>query len=204
MDFFIRLFSKTDKRLQREVLLGAFYNQKNRKGIVIEEEKTSTHNHFLVKKKNKELLMIIELLPKLKDEDNAKLNEIIFSLKEKKPKNSAKWMEKYLKKTKSIYEFVPLLDLESAEDWDIVTELYHEAWVYLRGVYQIKDEGFTNESGDIILWDFPFSATGQRVMAVKTITGRWKTFLMDLESTIQRKSFFRGRLPKKTKPIFRG
>ena len=204
MTFFIRLFSITKKRLSREVLLGAFAGTKLSKGLSIEEESTDTHNQFLIKKNKREIAIIVELFPKFKNADQLKLKEIIEKIKYKKPFNANKWLRKYLKKTEVIYEFLPLYELEKQEDWDIITEIYQEAWVFLRGIFQIKNEGFTNESGDIILWEFPFSAAGKRVMASRSFTGRWKTFIMDLESTAQRKKFFKGKVPKNVKIIFRG
>lgn len=204
MPFFIRLFSKHRTMLSREILLGAIAGNEKFKKIRIEKESTNTHDQFLVKKDDLELLIILELIPFNRGYDKKRIHKIIDSVSDKKPSSSVKWVKNFLKKTKIYYEFIPLADLEEDDDWELFSLLYQEAWAGLRGIFQIKDEGFTNESGDLIVWDFPYSAAGKRVAAIRSFTGRWKTFEMDLESMVQRKAFFSGRLPKNIKTIFRG
>lgn len=204
MPFFIRLFSKENRILSREILFNAIADNDSFKDVSIEKEETNTHNQFLVKKNGLELAVIIEMWPTRKKADAFKLAKITNSISHKKPLTSGKWIKKYLKKTELIYEFIPLLNLDSLEGWELFSLLYQEAWVNLRGIFQIKDEGFTNESGDIILWDFPITSTGQRIVAVKSFTGRWKTFAMNLESTKERQDFFKGKVPKNAKLLFRG
>ncbi|MGM0418882.1 MAG: hypothetical protein ACQEQS_09185 [Thermodesulfobacteriota bacterium] len=204
MPFFIRLFSIYDKLLSIETLSFLTETDPLFEDIDFEKEVTSTHNQFIIKKKGLEAALIIENLPAKKDEDKFKLDNIIEYACEKKPLKSAKWVKKYLKKTSVLYEFIPLADLETEEDWEIFSLLYIEAWAYLRGIFQIKNEGFTNESGDIIFWDFPYDATGSRTAALRTFTGRWKTFELDIEDNSQKNKFLKGKIPEKSKIIYRG
>jgi hypothetical protein len=204
MNYQTRLFCQTKKKLTSDILSSGLKNELLAQNLLFETEKTDTHNQIIIKKNKLELIIIIELLPEKKEEDKIKLKNIIEYLEKKLPKKNMKWVKKYISKTKIFYEFIPLSTFESDEDWEILSIIQTEAWANSRGIFQYIDEGFTNESGDLVLWDYPFSITGKRIAAVKDFTRRWKTFEMDLESINQRKSFFEGKVPKNSKLIFRG
>ncbi|MDY0361920.1 MAG: hypothetical protein RBR08_10735 [Desulforegulaceae bacterium] len=204
MNYQTRLFCQTKKKLTSDILSSGLKNEPLAQNLLFETEKTDTHNQIIIKKNRLELIIIIELLPEKKEEDKIKLKNIIEYLEKKLPKKNMRWVKKYISKTNIFYEFIPLSSFESDEDWEILSMIQTEAWANSRGIFQYIDEGFTNESGDLVLWDYPFSITGKRIAAVKDFTRRWKTFEMDLESINQRKSFFEGKVPKNSKLIFRG
>jgi len=204
MNYQTRLFCQTQKLLTSDILRSGLRSEALAQNLLFETEKTDTHNQIIVKKNKLELIIIIELLPEKKEEDRIKLKSIIQYAEKKLPKKNMKWVKKYISKTKIFYEFLPLSTFESDEDWEILSIIQTEAWANSRGIFQYSDEGFTNESGDLVLWDYPFSITGKRIAAVKDFTRRWKTFEMDLESINQRKDFFEGKVPKNSKLIFRG
>jgi hypothetical protein len=204
MNYQARLFCHNEKNLQPHILKSGAANEPLGEKLEFETEKTNTHNQIIVKKNETELIIIIELLPEKKEEDKLKLKKIIEYCETKLPAKNMKWVKKYLSKTKLLYEFIPLSGFESEEDFEILSLVIREAWVNSRGILQYINEGFTNESGDLVLWDYPYSITGIRSAALKDFTGRWKTFEMTLESLEQRKKFFKGKLPEKAKLIYRG
>jgi RNA polymerase sigma factor (sigma-70 family) len=61
------------------------------------------------------------------------------------------------------------------------------------------DQGFSNEDGYHILWQFSDSVDGEWWMGVLQ-DGRWQHFQMDLGNRKQRESFFQGQIPDGTKP----
>ncbi|MDY0132009.1 MAG: hypothetical protein RBR53_05000 [Desulforegulaceae bacterium] len=204
MSYLTRLFCPGKKRISAQALKKGIANEPLGKLLNFEDEKTNTNNQIIIRKKNLELLIIIELLPQENQEDKLKLKNIIEYSKTKLPGKNMKWVKKYISKSKYIYEFIPLFDFRTEKDFEILTLIQREAWVYSRGIFQFFGEGFTNESGDLVLWDYPFSITGKRFAAIKDFTKRWKTFEMTLESLSQRKYFFKGKVPKHSKLIFRG
>ncbi len=204
MSFFIRLFSKKEKKISADIFNNIYNENIFFKIYTFHLEKLNTHNQILIKKKQKDIAVIIELLPKKSKLDNYKLKKITADIQNKKPDVSSRWVKKYLEKTKVVYEFILTDNLNSDNDMELLSNTYMETWVFNRGIFQIKNEGFTNESGDLILWDYPFSAAGKRLAAIKSFTGRWKTFEMDLESPMQRKLFLKGKVPDKSKLIYRG
>ncbi|HSE26404.1 MAG TPA: hypothetical protein VLB68_32350, partial [Pyrinomonadaceae bacterium] len=65
-------------------------------------------------------------------------------------------------------------------------------------ILQADNEGFSNEEGYHILWQFNDSVNGTWWMAVMK-GDQWKPFQMDLGDHKQRESFFKGQIPKGAK-----
>ncbi|MGE4519302.1 MAG: hypothetical protein AB7E04_07345 [Desulfobacteraceae bacterium] len=204
MDYQTRLFCRGKKTITSDILMSGLENEPLTENLELETEKTDTHNQIVVRKNGLELIIIIELLPEKKEEDKLKLKKIIEYCETKLPAKNMKWVKKYISKADIVYEFVPVSGFDTEDGFEILTLLQTEAWVNSRGIFQYSGEGFTNESGDLVLWDYPYSITGRRIAALKDFTGRWKTFEMDLESLNQRNEFFKGKVPNNAKLIFRG
>jgi len=196
MGYMLRLFSKKDIKLVKENFF-YFFQHESLKDFTIEEEKHNSHKLFAVRKNGVEHILIMELLPAKIRQDRHKLSRILSSLDDKRPVNAVKWVKKYLKKVKIVYAFIPVMDYEKDYNWTIFSELFIEVKAALGGIVQIKDEGFTNESGDIVVWEYPDSATGIQTMAVRKFPGIWKRFDMNLASIDQRKKFLSGKVPYK-------
>jgi hypothetical protein len=62
------------------------------------------------------------------------------------------------------------------------------------GIIQADHEGFTEERGFQILWQFSDSVTGPWWMAVLR-DGKWIRFQMDLGNRKHRKAFLAGKVP---------
>ena len=60
---------------------------------------------------------------------------------------------------------------------------------------QADGEGFTNEDGYHILWQFGEEVEGPLKMAVLGEDGRWTEFEMDLGDRRQRAAFLAGQVP---------
>ncbi len=62
---------------------------------------------------------------------------------------------------------------------------------------QADGEGFSNEDGDHVLWQFSEDVSGLWWMAVYR-EGAWCPFQMDLGNAEHRSAFFEGRVPPGT------
>jgi len=71
-------------------------------------------------------------------------------------------------------------------------------WGFAPSVIQADGEGFTNEDGYHILWQFSDSVSGSWWMGVLQ-GGEWKHFQMELANHQHREAFFRGEIPKGVK-----
>lgn len=110
------------------------------------------------------------------------------------PASAAAWLESYLLKVKAIYAIQILSGAEIGEGWDVIDAIRNAVMSYAGGIIQSDDEGFSNEEGYHILWQFPDDATGTWWMAVLK-DGRWRKFEMDLGNPDHRAAFLAGNVP---------
>ena len=84
-------------------------------------------------------------------------------------------------------------------NYDIVNSIRSKIWNRTGGIFQADGEGFSNEEGYHILWQFSDNVTGDWSCAVLNTSGDWDKFVMDLGDKIQRKEFQEGKDPEKAK-----
>ncbi len=111
------------------------------------------------------------------------------------PHSAVRWLCQYMHQVQVIYSFKPHQALYDEKGWAI----FNQVWTNLKklepGIVHTQAEGFTNESGDQITWEFPKGSVGDWKMAVLNDENDWVKFTMDLANLEQRQSFQAGRLP---------
>lgn len=112
------------------------------------------------------------------------------------PKSAVNWLLKFFDKVKVIYAFQLLNAAMDDDNYPIVDAVRTAIWNQARGIMQADGEGFTNESGYHILWQFHDGVTGEWSMAVRNFFGQWTRFTMDLGDHQQRTEFLNGKVPK--------
>lgn len=113
-----------------------------------------------------------------------------------RPASAVKWICQYMKSVKVIYRFRPMPGI----DTELGFELFNEVWTRLKniepGIVHCVDEGFTNEDGAQITWEFPESSSGTVKAAVlEAEGGSWREFQLDLANQEQQSSFLAGKCP---------
>jgi hypothetical protein len=111
-----------------------------------------------------------------------------------KPANAAKWLIDYFPRVRCIYAFKVLSGVEHKNGWEILGAVKNCIWSSASSVIQADNEGFSNEDGYHIIWQFSDSVDGDWWMGV-LIGGQWKHFQMDLGNRKHRESFFQGQIP---------
>lgn len=124
------------------------------------------------------------------------LDEFIEEIADCHPGSAVKWLLKFFDKVKVIYAFQLLNAATDDDNYPIVDGVRTAIWNQTRGIMQADGEGFTNEDGYHILWQFHDGVTGEWSMAVRNLFGQWTRFTMDLGNREQRKQFFDGKVPK--------
>jgi hypothetical protein len=120
------------------------------------------------------------------------LGEFDQAMKKALPASGAKWVRAYLKKVRTIYAVQ--FHSEAAKHAAVVGAVIEALRAAVGGIVQADANGFTNEAGDCVVWQFPEDAVGPWTMAV--LEGRkWVTFEMDLGNAVQRKAFLQGEVP---------
>ena len=125
----------------------------------------------------------------------SEIQEFVEEIANAKPASGVHWLQKYLPMVQTIYAFEHWDDMNTALGRKVFDVLQTEIWSRLGGIFQADNEGFTNEGGYHILWQFSEHATGTWNMAVQTQEGHWTRFSMNLGDAAQRAAFKDGRVP---------
>jgi hypothetical protein len=124
------------------------------------------------------------------------IDEFISEIQACKPKSAAAWLIEYLRSVKTIYSFQHLHGATHSNGDQILRSISNLIWSQGRAILQADGEGFSNEEGYHILWQFPDDVTGAWWMAVLE-NGHWISFEMDLGSKEQREAFLAGGIPSR-------
>jgi hypothetical protein len=111
-----------------------------------------------------------------------------------KPKSGVQWLEDYLSSVKSIYAIQHLQGSETMEGSNVLHALRTAIWERGNAIIQAEGEGFTNEEGYHIIWQFSDSISGPWKMGVLQ-DGVWRHFSMDLGDPDHRVAFLKGTVP---------
>jgi len=122
------------------------------------------------------------------------LAEFAEEVAECKPVNNARWLLDYFPRVRCIYAFQVLSGTDHKNGWEILGAVKEYIWSAAPSIIQADNEGFSNEEGYHILWQFNDSVDGDWWMAVLQ-DGQWKPFQMDLGNRTQRESFIQGQIP---------
>jgi hypothetical protein len=146
-------------------------------------------------------ICVIERNPVVPGElGSAELDEFIEEIQGCEPVRAVEWLREYLPSVKTIYAFQILHKGADQEGgWQAIHSLQGEIWTTTKGILQADYEGFSNEEGYHILWQFSDRVNGLFNMAVRGPEGTWIPFELDLANVKQREQFKAGKLPSGAK-----
>jgi len=110
------------------------------------------------------------------------------------PASAAAWLKSYLDSVGTVYAIQGLSGTEEEGGWEILASIKEALLSSVGGILQADNEGFSNEEGYHILWQFSNDVTGEWWMAVLK-DGHWQKFKMDLGSQVHRAAFKAGEIP---------
>jgi hypothetical protein len=110
------------------------------------------------------------------------------------PKSASNWLRDYLASVRTIYAFQVFGAIERDNGWAALNEAKTKIWNSVGGIFQADGEGFSNEDGYHILWQFSENVSGDWWMAVLE-NGEWQRFKIDLGNPLHRDAFKRGAVP---------
>jgi hypothetical protein len=123
------------------------------------------------------------------------LDEFRAIIRVHQPLSAVHWLDSYFGRIKVVYAF-RVLDAALLEDnFEIVSTVKTAIWTRTGGLLQNDLEGFSNDNGDHILWQFADDVTGDKYCAVLE-NGVWVRFRMDLGDPFQRMAFWAGEVPQ--------
>lgn len=110
------------------------------------------------------------------------------------PASAVEWLTGYLEEVRTIYAFQHLQGAETVDGSNALHALRSMLWERGDAVLQADGEGFTNEDGYHIVWQFSDSVSGPWNVAVLQ-DGTWHSFNMDLGDPGHRAAFLAGEIP---------
>ncbi len=112
-----------------------------------------------------------------------------------RPERGAEWLKHYLSHVKVIYAMQPLEGAEVQNEWSAVLRAQAYFWKKFGGILQADNEGYSNQDGYHVLWQFNGPQQGELEAAVMDDAGRWQGFVMDMGDPVQVAAFQQGEVP---------
>ncbi|HET9363685.1 MAG TPA: hypothetical protein VFP71_01735 [Candidatus Angelobacter sp.] len=195
MGYRIRVLGIKAEQPDLDYLQNRLRESKSNAILQIEAGEDSNWEQLVLSHPNGPEIALIEYNPVVEGElGQEELQEFIEEVSEYKPITAAHWLEEYLPKVKVIYAFQLLSGTEVEGGWEAVHALQSAIWTKIDGILQADSEGFSNEDGYYILWQFSEGVKGKWKMAV--LQGeKWIAFEMDLGNQAQREDFLKGKVP---------
>jgi hypothetical protein len=136
----------------------------------------------------------VALLERIPVFDRDDLAEFLEGIEDCKPETGVAWLREYLTEVKTVYAFLHLQGADTEEGGNVLHALRAKIWERGDAILQADHEGFTNEEGFHIVWQFSDSISGPWNMGVLQ-DGAWLHFKMDLGDPDHREAFLNGEMP---------
>jgi hypothetical protein len=192
LGYYIRILGKNPANLPLEQLRGSATP------AVIEIDKSDGElwEQLTLRHESGQEIAAIEKNPVVEGELGAEeLQEFIDEVSVHEPASAATWLQNYLPGVRVIYAFQLLSGTDANDGWSHLHRVYNTVWSLTGGILQADGEGFSNEEGFTILWQFGDSVKGAWNVGVLNDDGRWVHFEIDLGNMEHRQAFRRGEVP---------
>ena len=120
--------------------------------------------------------------------------DFLEDLQDCKPETGVQWLEDYLTEVRTIYAIQHLQGADTEDGGNALHALRSALWERGEAIIQADGEGFTNEDGYHIVWQFSDSVSGPWNMGIYK-DDLWHHFRMDLGDPDHRAAFMNGEVP---------
>lgn len=197
MGYYIRVLGKNNPSIPVNALNDALKSNNLNASVDVADGTGEDWTQIIVRNNEGTDLFMIEKNEVAEGElGKEEIDEFAEEITDCRPASAVQWLADYFGQVKVIYAFQILGTVDNDEAWEIVGALKSKIWNETHGIIQADNEGFSNEDGYHILWQFSDQVSGPWYMAVKDSAGNWVNFKMDLGNKRQRQEFFEGKVPK--------
>ena len=195
MAYYTRVLSKDEEFPAFDELAQQIRGEHPEFKLTVEEGTEEEWDTLLLSSIDEVEVALIERNP-VSDGSNGQdeIADFIEDLQDCKPNSGVQWLEDYLASVKTVYAFQHLQGSEVAEGGNALHALRSVLWERGDAIIQADGEGFTNEDGYHIVWQFSDSVSGPWNMGILQ-DGVWHHFKMDLGDPDHRAAFRRGEVP---------
>jgi hypothetical protein len=163
--------------------------------LTIEEGSEDEWESLLLSSSDESEVALIERNPVMEGSvGEDEIAEFLEETQDCKPESGVAWLHEFLGDVKSIYAFQHLQGSETEEGGNALHALRAHLWERGDAILQADLEGFTNEDGYHIVWQFSDSVSGPWNMGVLQ-DGTWHHFTMDMGDPEHRAAFLNGEVP---------
>jgi hypothetical protein len=159
--------------------------------LTVEEGTEEEWESLLLSGNDEVEVALLERIPVFDEHDVA---EFIDETLECKPESGVRWLHEFLAEVKAVYAFQHLQGSETEDGGNALHALRSHLWERGDAILQADNEGFTNEEGFHIVWQFSDSVSGTWNMGILQ-DGTWHHFKMDLGDPDHREAFLNGEMP---------
>jgi hypothetical protein len=204
MPYYVRVLSTSADSPTSEEIQDAIRSIDPGAQLLIEDGESAAWGQLLVSHADGTEIAVIERCPVAAESVAlAELEEFRDEIADEKPASAVAWLLTFLDRVRCIYAIQILFGVDHENGWDILGGAKNLLWSHFPAIIQADGEGFTNEAGYHILWQFSDHATGPWNMALR-VGDEWKAFEMELGDQEQRAAFLEGKVPPTAKPVTDG
>ena len=196
MGYYTRVLSKDEEFPSFEELAEWISAEHARYKLTIEEGSEEEWETLLLSGDDEVEVALLERNPVFDGSmGQDEIADFIEEIQDCKPESGVEWLAEYLASVRTIFAFQHLQGSETEEGGNALQALRSALWERGEAIIQADGEGFTNEEGYHIVWQFSDSVSGPWNMGVLQ-EGGWQHFKMDLGDTEHREAFLRGEVPE--------
>jgi hypothetical protein len=196
MGYYLRVLSQRPERMSLADLQSRLKTTAPKATLTVEDGDQSNWTQLLVAVGDRD---VCELICDLDEGPDCLLreetSEFVAEIANGRPQSAVRWLGDYLAQVRSIYA-IRVLFGDHGGDWETIGAVKDAIHQWSGGIIQADNEGFSNEEGYHILWQFSDSVTGSWHMAVLDTSGTWRRFEMDLGDKGHKDAFWRGEIPQ--------
>jgi hypothetical protein len=196
MPYYVRVLSTSSDCVPLLQIQSALKSEQLQARVIVEKGRRSDWTQIVLSHDDGREISLIER--NVVEEDSlgsGELAEFADEVRLCKPVSASEWLLDYFLRVRCIYAFQVLSGVHQKDGWGILGSVKSAIWSAAPSILQADCEGFSNEDGYHILWQFNDKVKGTWWMGVLR-DGKWTHFQMDLGSQTQRESFFQGLIPE--------
>jgi hypothetical protein len=203
MGYYIRVLGTQDPDIHLDELFdGLSADGLTAKLAFAEGEQASKWTLLQIANEKGDVLAQLERNPVIDGElGKDEIEEFKEEIEDCKPTSAVDWLTNYLDRVKVIYAFQILNAAYADHNFEIIRSIKTDIWNRTIGILQADHEGFSNDEGYHILWQFSDDVEGEWSCAILNSSGQWESFIMELGDKAQRQEFLNGLVPGSAKRL---